>query len=468
MARRSVEHRSSRHVWTVVCPPPIVLAQHDHALLFSVRKDNSGPQTPEGVAEVFTEARLYFPNARIVSESHDRFVASVLDNATVLASLPMVTAEIGDTWIWGTVSDPLKTARFRSFERLRSKYLINGTCSTGSDPRLRNATRFLLKIPEHTWGLSGAGDSDHWSNEAFRKVLHTVSVSNSAASYAEQRAFVVHALDALEDHPLAAEVSASWAAVFPTEPSESPPLPHGVQLDPTAVHLCNNMWTVQFNTDGSLATLRDRSRNDWAPPAQVSARFPFFFSSPGGVGPGGLVWSTYDYNAMNTCYPGGNFCGKGWGNGSTAKAANVRGDFPFQMQGTGELGGDECTFLFKSAIESPVASTLYGAPTSAWAKVTLWDGAKGECPLPTSSTPGTQGGWLCQLGSHLVWKELDTIARGWDVFVPNSDHRRRLDAETRDVGLGRRRRFGGIAAPARRVWWCCCWAGGKRQWMGVG
>lgn len=127
-------------------PPPIVLAQHDHALLFSVRKDNSGPQTPEGVAEVFAEARLYFPNARIVSGSYDRFVASVLDNATVLASLPMVTAEIGDTWIWGTVSDPLKTARFRSFERIRSKYLINGTCSTGCDPRLRNATRFLLKV----------------------------------------------------------------------------------------------------------------------------------------------------------------------------------------------------------------------------------------------------------------------------------------------------------------------------------
>lgn len=123
-------------------------------------------------------------------------------------------------------------------------------------------------------------------------MLHTGSVSNSAASYAEQRAFVVHALDALEDHPLAAEVSASWAAVFPTEPSESPPLPHGVQLDPTAVHLCNNMWTVQFNTDGSLATLRDRNRNDWAPPAQVSARFP------GGVGLGGLVWSTYDYHVL--------------------------------------------------------------------------------------------------------------------------------------------------------------------------
>jgi len=39
-----------------------------------------------------------------------------------------------------------------------------------SDERVWNSSRFLLKLPEHTWGLAAVSDYVHWSNEQFHKV----------------------------------------------------------------------------------------------------------------------------------------------------------------------------------------------------------------------------------------------------------------------------------------------------------
>ena len=45
----------------------------------------------------------------VASDAFDDFVAAVLP---AKASLPVVTAEIGDTWIQGASSDPLKVAQY--------------------------------------------------------------------------------------------------------------------------------------------------------------------------------------------------------------------------------------------------------------------------------------------------------------------------------------------------------------------
>ena len=85
-----------------------------------------------------------FPGAKIVASSYDAFL-SELDK--VRSALPVVTQEMGDTWIYGVPSDPLKNAKYRAANRLREACLASGSCDN-SDARIQNFTRLFLKNPE--------------------------------------------------------------------------------------------------------------------------------------------------------------------------------------------------------------------------------------------------------------------------------------------------------------------------------
>ncbi len=64
-----------------------------------VLPDNSGP--PESVEEVlsyFDIARWQFPGAEVVASTFDNFTAQL---ATIRSQLPVVTSEVGYTWIMG-------------------------------------------------------------------------------------------------------------------------------------------------------------------------------------------------------------------------------------------------------------------------------------------------------------------------------------------------------------------------------
>lgn len=89
----------------------------------------------------------------------------------------------GDTWVYGVPSDPIKISQYREIGlhslslssfvshlvRLRSECLETGQCDL-KDYAIRNMSRFLIKVPEHTWGLPGVQSND-WSNPDFQKVL---------------------------------------------------------------------------------------------------------------------------------------------------------------------------------------------------------------------------------------------------------------------------------------------------------
>lgn len=60
------------------------------------------------------------------------------------AALPVLEGEVGDTWIHGVASDPAKSQRFRAIQRMRSRCLLEESC-TAQDPAFRNFTRLLLK-----------------------------------------------------------------------------------------------------------------------------------------------------------------------------------------------------------------------------------------------------------------------------------------------------------------------------------
>ena len=66
-----------------------------------VRNDNSGPHTPAEIAGMYARLRQLYPAAAIRAGTLNE-VAAVVD--TVRQDLPVVTAEIGDTWIYGCAS----------------------------------------------------------------------------------------------------------------------------------------------------------------------------------------------------------------------------------------------------------------------------------------------------------------------------------------------------------------------------
>ena len=62
--------------------------------------------------------------------------------------------------------------------------VLSGKCVL-SDMRVYNASRFLLKPGEHTWGLPNAGDNGNWTNADFMKVrkgmyMYTVVIQDES------------------------------------------------------------------------------------------------------------------------------------------------------------------------------------------------------------------------------------------------------------------------------------------------
>jgi len=92
----------------------------EHSLAFGHTMDNMGPQSPEQVKGVFREFEERFPGAHIFASTLSDFAANL---AAVRDSLPIIRDEIGDTWIHGIGSDPIKVARYRELLRLRTEWL---------------------------------------------------------------------------------------------------------------------------------------------------------------------------------------------------------------------------------------------------------------------------------------------------------------------------------------------------------
>jgi hypothetical protein len=82
----------------------------DEAICFAHTGDNLGPQSAADVRAAFARVRQLLPDAEVRASTMDAFAASLL---TVRQSLPVVTQEIGDTWIHGVGSDPAKVAQCR-------------------------------------------------------------------------------------------------------------------------------------------------------------------------------------------------------------------------------------------------------------------------------------------------------------------------------------------------------------------
>jgi hypothetical protein len=190
----------------------------DLAVAVEVRDDNSGPHTLEEIRKIYAELRQRFPKASIGA-------ANVTDIANAVEpykqALPVLTQEIGDTWIYGIASDPVKVARYRELLRLRTEWIQAGRIKIGDAADLAFLSKFALCV-EHTWGTDTKTwlDFEHYTPEALARMLNRPHYKTVTGSWAEKRANIDLAIATLAP-ALRTEAGERLAELKPIPPATS-------------------------------------------------------------------------------------------------------------------------------------------------------------------------------------------------------------------------------------------------------
>lgn len=248
----------------------VVVPGFSHVLLPSFINDNGLPEDVEATVALFEKARVMFPNAEVRSTGYDDFVEALeawreaqhggkpnvrgeLGNedppvgraGEEVPRLPRIVGEIGDVWMYGVPSDPVRVAKFRvliresqawfwekydgKFEKL---FLAPDKMNSGAgdevDEQLPAFVRFLILVIgnfEHTWGgaaftlLNKPPFDKAWRNKDFdyqRKKNPILFEEEIDLQYLEQRQLQIEGpleqiLD-MEIPELAGRIRAKWRA----------------------------------------------------------------------------------------------------------------------------------------------------------------------------------------------------------------------------------------------------------------
>jgi hypothetical protein len=196
-----------------------VVPESDLVLVTRVRGDNSGPHKPEEIDRIHADLAARFPNAEIGATNLSQ-MANALE--PFHDKLPVITEEIGDTWIYGCASDPLKVARFRELARLREAWIAKRALQVGDATDLQLLRHVLLEA-EHTWGTDTKTwlDYDNLIPSDLAGKLDTKNYKVVEFSWIEKRQDLLDGIVTLpemlrEEAQLAiAGVAATWPVVSP-------------------------------------------------------------------------------------------------------------------------------------------------------------------------------------------------------------------------------------------------------------
>jgi len=189
----------------------------DAALFIAMTNDNHGPQTVGAVKALYAELRRSYPDANVRAGRMDDYARDLLPRRQ---SLPLVTQELGDTWIHGVGCDPHTTVPYRQLSRMRKAWVERGLHEQYPEAFGRFSRR-LLHVPEHTWGLSemaSLSDYEHYRKEAFASRRHQDNYQRIERAWADKRAHNEEAIDLLDGTPMAAEARAAIEALAARRP----------------------------------------------------------------------------------------------------------------------------------------------------------------------------------------------------------------------------------------------------------
>jgi hypothetical protein len=190
----------------------------DVAVAVIVRGDNSGPHPHTEISTIYADLNQQYPNAQVVATTLTEIANAVVQYQD---RLPVVTQEIGDTWIYGVPSDPIKIARYRELARLRGEWLTRGRLQVGDAADTALLRRLLLDV-EHTWGTDTKRwlDYDHYTPADLESVLTTPRYTTVKSSWQEKRQDLFDSIATLPA-PLRDEAQAAVRSLDVTEPAST-------------------------------------------------------------------------------------------------------------------------------------------------------------------------------------------------------------------------------------------------------
>lgn len=250
----------------------MVLPGSEEAVALKFTGDNRGPQSPEQISAIYKEMRDRFPCAVVAASTLNECARSV---ELIRDKLPVVTQELGDTWIHGAGTDPRKIARYRALCRARRSWIVSGALEEGS-PTDTAFSLPLLTIAEHTWGMdekSHLNDYEHYRTADLLAVRNQPNFRKVESSWAEQRSYIDKAVSALKDTPLEEKAKGLIQETMPEQPDLTGFWEVG---DPDTVFRCAR-FEIRFDArTGAIRHLRDsKSGRNWASAGNTLARFRY-------------------------------------------------------------------------------------------------------------------------------------------------------------------------------------------------
>ena len=234
-----------------------------------VRDDNSGPHTAEEITHLHAALAAQFPHAEIVACNLSEMAEAIAPHRR---KLPIVTQEIGDTWIHGVGTDPLKVARYRELARLRDAWITAGKFKTGDATDVALLRRMLLEI-EHTWGTDTKTwlDFDHYTPHDLAPMLDTKNYKVVQFSWQEKRQELFTAVASLPV-PLREQALTAVRNLAAVEPQ----LAHtSLHLHETAIETEHFVVGIEPKTGAISRLLNKKSKREWASSEHLLALFSY-------------------------------------------------------------------------------------------------------------------------------------------------------------------------------------------------
>ena len=262
----------------------------EDVLVIENSADNSGPPSMEEVLAVYRRLENEYPGSEILASDLSSYARNIISKKD---SFPLLTEEIGDTWIHGVGSDPKKVSHLKMLLSLGDKWVREGSLEKGS-PSYEGFMDSLLMVVEHTWGMDFKkylADYKNWSVEDFSQARKKDVVSPDAiteeyrfieefaekeyehifpgdaekrkrrtysffeSAHAEQRSYLEKAVAFLSP-ALEQEYRSMVDAQMPLKNMKETYQGKGLALDPEIVHSIG-LSKVRFALDGSISSLVD-------------------------------------------------------------------------------------------------------------------------------------------------------------------------------------------------------------------
>jgi hypothetical protein len=237
------------------------------ALAIHMTGDNMGPPTVSAVQAIYARLRQQHPAARIIPSTLDHFAAAL---EGVKHQLPVITDEIGDSWIHGAGTDPNKMRLWREWVRLRRE--IVPQAQTAAEANALFAFQdALLCVAEHTWGMDTKlhlADWQAYTASELRAARTTSPFLKMESSWEEQRHYLDQAVTALEGTRW--HTAATALAPLPT-------LPAAAAVPTSEMNFSTPLFDITLDTEtGAISHLVTRHDGEtWASPDHPLAVFGY-------------------------------------------------------------------------------------------------------------------------------------------------------------------------------------------------